>query len=145
MIVYVLKCEADHRFESSFASISTYEKLEKRRALECPHCGSRRVTRAPMAPAIAKGKSPDGPKCESVTCPEAEAVAAAKEFVRENFEDVGEAFPEEARALYYDEGDARRRYRSKLGLVGKATPEEAKSLHEEGVPISLLPERKYDA
>ena len=64
-----------------------------------------------------------------------EAVAKLKELVksiRENAEDVGERFPDEARKIHYGEADQR-------GLIGKATAEEANALIEEGIEIAPLP------
>ncbi len=52
--------------------------------------------------------------------------------IRENAEDVGERFPDEARKIHYGEADQR-------GLIGKATAEEAIALIEEGIEIAPLP------
>ncbi|MCY1298424.1 hypothetical protein D9M70_479120 [compost metagenome] len=52
--------------------------------------------------------------------------------VRENAEDVGERFPEEARKIHYGEAEER-------GLIGKATAKEAVALLEEGIAVAPLP------
>ncbi|MNW13402.1 hypothetical protein D3C71_2113520 [compost metagenome] len=52
--------------------------------------------------------------------------------MRENAEDVGDRFPEEARKIHYGEADER-------GLIGQATVEEAVALLEEGIAIAPLP------
>jgi hypothetical protein len=64
-----------------------------------------------------------------------EAVAKIRELVtsiRENAEDVGAKFPEEARKIHYGEAEQR-------GLIGQATVDEAKALLEEGIEIAALP------
>lgn len=47
-------------------------------------------------------------------------------------EDVGKAFPEEARRIFYDEAPAR-------AIRGQATDEEHEQLVEEGIPVARLP------
>ena len=47
-------------------------------------------------------------------------------------EDVGKAFPEEARRIYYQEAPAR-------PIRGQATPEEHDALVDEGIPVARLP------
>ena len=54
------------------------------------------------------------------------------EKMRENAEDVGERFAEEARKIHFGETEAR-------GIFGKATAEEAADLHEDGVEFLPLP------
>jgi hypothetical protein len=52
--------------------------------------------------------------------------------VRASTEDVGRAFPEEARRMHAGEIAHR-------GIRGQATPEEARALIEEGVTVAPLP------
>jgi hypothetical protein len=47
-------------------------------------------------------------------------------------EDVGKAFPEEARRIYYQETAAR-------AIRGQATEEEHQELVDEGIPVARLP------
>ena len=47
-------------------------------------------------------------------------------------EDVGKAFPAEARRIHYEEAPARM-------IRGEATQEEHEALVEEGIPVALLP------
>jgi len=54
MIVYSLKCANDHEFEDWFSSSSAFDALSAARKLECPHCQSHDVKKAPMAPSVAK-------------------------------------------------------------------------------------------
>ena len=65
-----------------------------------------------------------------------EMVRAVKAELMAKAEDVGTAFPEEARKIHYGEADER-------GIYGEATLEDAEALLEEGIdvmPIPTLPE-----
>ena len=56
--------------------------------------------------------------------------------MRENADNVGDKFAEEARKIHFGETEAR-------GIYGEATPEEAKGLVEDGVefmPIPVFPD-----
>lgn len=56
MIKYTLRCDQDHAFEAWFQSIEAYETLERNGHLSCAVCGSAQVSRAIMAPAVARGR-----------------------------------------------------------------------------------------
>lgn len=53
MIVFDLKCEHNHQFESWFRSSSAYEEQRDAGLVECPYCGSTSVVKALMAPNVA--------------------------------------------------------------------------------------------
>jgi hypothetical protein len=59
-------------------------------------------------------------------------------YVRENFEDVGPRFAEEARAIFHGETEER-------PIHGSTTPEEREGLDEEGIPYNILPKPKLDS
>jgi hypothetical protein len=61
-----------------------------------------------------------------------EAMAQVRRHVEDNFDDVGDAFAKEARAIH--EGRAEDR-----GIYGEATPKEVRDLVEDGVPVAPLP------
>ncbi len=132
MINYKLRCDIGHEFESSFASIATYEKLESAHALGCPICGSLNIARAPMAPAIGKSRG-DG----AATAAQQEQMRAYMKAVRELYDNsvnVGEDFPAEARRMHHGED----RFDGKR-IVGEASNDEAEKLQREGVQITRLP------
>ena len=52
MIVFDLACAEGHRFEGWFASSGAFAEQHARGLVECPHCGSAAVEKAPMAPAV---------------------------------------------------------------------------------------------
>jgi hypothetical protein len=61
-----------------------------------------------------------------------QAMGRLRRHVEENFDDVGDAFAKEARAIH--EGRAEDR-----GIYGQATPKEVRELVEDGVPVAPLP------
>ena len=138
MIRFSLTCEHDHQFEAWFRNNDDFDKQKKRGFVECPACGSKKVGKALMAPAVSTGR-----KKEKIALAmnemQKKAMAEMKalsEKIRENADYVGDKFAEEARKIHFGEADAR-------GIYGEATLEEAKSLAEDGVgfmPIPVFPE-----
>ena len=59
-------------------------------------------------------------------------------YVKENFEDVGPRFAEEARQIHNGKADER-------PIHGTATVEETKELAAEGVPVVALPKPELDS
>ena len=55
--------------------------------------------------------------------------------VKENFDYVGDTFPEEARKIHYGETEERQIY-------GNAKPKEVKELTEEGIGVLPVPDPK---
>jgi hypothetical protein len=110
MIKFNLKCENAHCFESWFGSNDDYEKLRAKNLIYCMVCGTSAVKKAIMAPRLASDT--------------AEPALSDKPPV----DDVGTAFPEEARKMHYGDTPAR-------PIMGQAKLEEAKALLEEGVPV----------
>ncbi len=54
MIRYDLVCAHGHRFEGWFRDSAAYEVQERHGLLTCATCGSSKVERAIMAPAVAR-------------------------------------------------------------------------------------------
>ena len=46
MIKYNLKCENDHEFESWFSDSNEFERLKKKKLLECIHCSSVKIQKS---------------------------------------------------------------------------------------------------
>jgi hypothetical protein len=149
MIKYSLVCDASHEFESWFPGSESYEEQSRRGFVECPLCQSTKVSKAIMAPNVAR-KDRDVTAASDAAAPAAPApqqVALLDEkqqhlraMMRELHEkivassdDVGEAFPEEARKMHEGETPAR-------SIRGKASFEDARSLLEEGIPVLPIPD-----
>lgn len=133
MIRYALTCEHEHEFEGWFASSTDFDDQQGRGLLDCPMCASKMVRKQIMAPAVAgtKRTAPDllPPKAQAMMM---EAAGRIRAHVEENFDDVGDGFANEARAIH--EGRAEDR-----GIYGQATPKEVRDLVEDGVPVAPLP------
>jgi hypothetical protein len=148
MIVFDLSCHAGHRFEGWFGSSADYEDQRARGLVDCPHCGSPEVTKAPMAPAVpAKSnqrgetlpaKSHDGAAQQASNLPMppemrrafAELAKLQAEALK-NSTWVGESFADKSRAMHYGE-------EAPKPIHGQASLAEAKALAEEGVPIAPI-------
>jgi len=129
MIRYDLRCENGDEFEAWFGSIADYDKQAAEGLVECPHCGSRHVEKAPMAPAVVTGRKKDARTERAV----AMAMAAkVREHIKDNFDYVGDKFADEARKIHRGETEER-------AIWGEATPEEAEQLAEEGISAAPLP------
>jgi hypothetical protein len=138
MKVFNLSCAQDHRFEGWFASAEAYESQLERGLVECPVCGDQSVRRLPSAPRLNLSSSAARPEPES---PAAAALSPEKiqamwlrmaRHIRENTEDVGERFAEEARRIHHRDAPNR-------GIRGVATREEAAELSEEGIEVFSFP------
>ena len=139
MIVFDLTCTKDHRFEGWFASAEEYVRQEATGLLACPVCGTSTVRKllssrvrtttvvTPRTAAAARGA--DGPADSSA---QQVTLASFIERIVANTEDVGRAFPEEARKIHYEEVPRR-------PIRGIATREEARELADEGIPVVSLP------
>ena len=52
MIKYNLKCKNKHEFESWFSNSKEYEKLKKKKLLECIYCKSTQIEKSIMSPRV---------------------------------------------------------------------------------------------
>jgi len=140
MIRFNLRCLKSHEFEAWFQNSEVFEKQAGSRKVVCPHCGSKKVTKALMAPSISTSKS-KWSKSESaqprqmakVLDPDhREAVRRIREHIIDNSEYVGDRFAEEARKNHYEE-------EAKRGIYGEATGDDIAELIDEGIDILPLP------
>ncbi|MGZ3376969.1 MAG: DUF1178 family protein [Phenylobacterium sp.] len=133
MIRYALRCDRDHEFEGWFAASAAFDDQQARGLIECPVCASKAVRKAIMAPAVAgtKGRSQDQSPAQNHAMM-MEAMSRVRRHVEENFDDVGDAFASEARAIHEGRSEDR-------GIYGQATTAEVRELVEDGVPIAPLP------
>ena len=134
MIRFALICEHEHEFEGWFRSNDDFDTQKRRGFVDCPSCGSHKVQKALMAPAVSTAR-----KQETIALAMGEAqkqalaqLKAMAEKVRENADYVGDKFAEEARKIHFGETDPR-------GIYGEATLDEAKSLAEDGVEFMPIP------
>jgi len=147
MIKYFVPCKKGHTFDGWFANSTAFDTQSKRGLISCPDCGSTKVTKALMAPAVSsstrrKGKSQEPAAVPSETARQSYGMQVPPELmdlmrkvrdeVKKNAEYVGPRFAEEARKIHHEEAPER-------GIYGEATVDEVKALHEDGVPCVPLP------
>jgi len=156
MILFTLRCNADHHFEGWFRDNAAYDRQHRRGLIACPECGSNAVEKAPMAPRL--GRSHKGESAEpagETAVPEASSEATVpatatqegqgptpaqlrralqvlRSHIERNCEDVGNRFAKEARRIHKGESKAR-------GIYGEATESEAKALLDDGIEIASIP------
>lgn len=142
MIIYDLSCENGHLFEGWFRSAEEFEAQLTQHLVCCPKCDSHEVRRVPSAVAIGGNKQPEHQTkstSSSAVMPVGVQVSALYEklvkAMIDNSEDVGAAFAEEARKIYYKESPER-------PIRGEASQDECEALREEGIPVLRLPSLK---
>lgn len=133
MIVYSLSCATGHAFEGWFSSSAAYDEQLAGGKLVCPVCDSRKVSKAPMAPALsnAVGKQKSEPAAHELRKMR-QFMTGLRKHVMETGENVGRDFPEEARKIHYGETEER-------PIYGEASVKDAIELVEEGVNVAPLP------
>lgn len=147
MIRYALRCADGHEFEGWFRSSADFDRQAGAALVSCPSCGSLRVDRALMAPAVVGGRGnrealPAGgeviPPEKSVAGPPPlpDAARALLSRLRAEIERtcdyVGPGFADEAIRMHRGEIDKR-------GIYGETTESEREKLADEGVEVARIP------
>ena len=134
MIKYLLKCNNKHEFESWFSESKEYEKLKKRKLIECIFCKSKDVDKSIMSPNITISKNSivekkfDYKEFNKIK----KDLIKIRKFVEKNFEFVGDKFSREVREIYYNN-------KKNKNIYGTATLEERLELEEEGIELASIP------
>ena len=150
MIRYALICAREHLFEAWFASSQAYDEQVRAGLVACPVCGSTRVRKQLMRPAVATTRTR---AAERKGAPAKDDAAPAimdeqmrtlrdlarriHEHVRTHAEYVGPAFAQEARK--------RARQKDARPVWGEASTEDVKELLDSGIevlPLPPLPDKK---
>ncbi|MDB5367928.1 MAG: hypothetical protein JWM77_3855 [Rhodospirillales bacterium] len=127
MIVYELRCAAEHGFEGWFRNADAFDAQADCGQVECPVCGSHDVRKAPMAPRISKSAA------ERETAKRMhDKLNELCRQVEQKCVYVGSDFAEQARKIHYGEVEHR-------DIYGETTPDEAESLRDEGVSFAAIP------
>lgn len=145
MIVLDLCCDSNHVFEGWFVSSENFEAQRTSGKVACPICASASIVRRPSAAYVQRGEKSVAPPAQSRQAvgkvPVASMQAAMLKLVREmmrSAENVGQAFPEEARKIHYGEAEER-------SIRGVASSEDANALLEEGILVVPVPLPDDDA
>ena len=139
MITYSLACDNQHKFDAWFRSAEAYEEQHAQGIVTCPVCGSLKVEKALMAPALRMTSdkisvSTGHPMQSEIR----EFLRAMRKKVTSEADYVGDKFAEEARKIHFKEADAR-------GIYGEATRDEVAELLDEGVDFLPLPQLPEEA
>ena len=135
MIKYSLLCkDCDLIFESWFANSKEYEKLKKKKLLNCHSCNSINIVKNLMAPSLIS-KNPDAKKSEEFKKYNKikKTITEYQKFIKNNFKYVGDNFAYEARSIHYNEK------KRKKGIYGTASKQDLKELKEEGIDTQMIP------
>ena len=131
MILFDLKCSANHVFEVWFKDSREFEKQKKKGLISCPMCDDDNITKSLMSPNLGK-KSNRKPNKKIINKTLVNKISKYKKIVEENFEYVGEKFSEEAKKIKYGEVNDR-------AIYGETNLEQAKELIEEEIEFYPLP------
>ena len=135
MIKYKLVCKnCEFKFDSWFASSNEYERLKKKKLLNCHNCSSMQVEKTIMAPQLinSKTKIEEKIKLEKLNKVK-KTIMGYQKFIKENFKYVGDNFAYEARSIHYNG-----KKKSK-GIYGSASKDDLKELKEEGIETQMIP------
>ena len=134
MIKYNLKCDNNHEFESWFSDSKEFNKLNKKKLLECIYCSSSNIQKSIMSPMVSGTKLNEDKinLLDQRLLSEKNQLIKLREHIEKNFEFVGDKFSEKVRDLYYDKD-------SKKSIYGTTTSEERKELEEEGIDLLSIP------
>ena len=134
MIKYKLKCHNNHEFESWFSESGEFEKLKKKKLLECIYCSSKIINKSIMAPMISmvKKKNNEIKKLNKLLLSERNKLQKLRNYVEKNFEYVGTNFSKKVREIYYDK-------KNQKAIYGTTTQTERDELNEEGIDLLSIP------
>ena len=133
MIKYKLICkDCNNIFDSWFSNSKEYEKLKKRKYLNCHICDSQKIEKTLMAPNVLNSSvfnSKDINKIRNIKS----KIKGFKKFIKDNFQYVGDDFAHEARLIHYDQK------KKQKAIYGKASRNEIECLKQEGIHAEEFP------
>ena len=135
MIKFKLICkDCDNSFDSWFSSSKEYDKLKKKKFLNCDNCNSLNIEKTLMSPSVFTSRSNIKIKTEDKNYQEIKKkMFEYQKFIKNNFNHVGENFAYRARSIYYNNK------KNSKGIYGTATKKEIKELREEGIETQMIP------
>ena len=135
MIKYRLSCKnCKLIFDSWFATSKEYDKLKKKKLLTCYSCGSLKVEKNLMAPKLIKKLDHEKTEKEQLKYKKIKKkIIEYQNFIKNNFEYVGDNFAYEARSIHYKDK------KKEKGIYGTASNKEVQELREEGIVAETIP------
>ena len=135
MIIYKLICkDCEISFDSWFSSSKEYEKLKKKKFLNCHSCNSQNIEKTLMAPSVFRSKN--SAKINHLDSKHKiikKTILEYQNFIKKNLNYVGENFAYEARSIQY-EGKKKSK-----GIYGNASKKDLIELKEEGINTQMIP------
>ena len=135
MIKYRLICKGCKTiFDSWFPSSKEYERLKKKNLLNCYICNSLSVEKTLMSPSVFMSKNVSRSNIQIKKHKKTKAIMLKyQDFIKKNFDYVGENFVHEVRSIHYKNKKASK------GIYGTATKKDLKELKEEGIETKIIP------
>ena len=135
MIKYKLICkDCTLSFDSWFASSLEFEKLKKKKYLNCNNCNSLDIEKSLMKPNVLNNKTElNDLNLKEKNLKIKKTLREYQKFIKNNFEYVGKNFAYEARSIHYND-----KKRDK-GIYGTASSDEINDLKEEGINTEVIP------
>ena len=136
MIKYILKCKNKHEFESWFSASNEFDKLKKKKLLQCVICSSKEIEKSIMSPQVFSSSKSNRKLFRKKKEEEIKKVKndllKMRNFIEKNFEFVGDKFTKKIRDIYYDK-------KTNKNIYGTTTEKERKELQDEGIELSTIP------
>lgn len=137
VIIYDLKCRDGHKFEGWFKDRGAFEEQKAQKLIACPVCGNTEAALIPSTVAIL-GRDNRSAAVKTKTGPSPQKVLREfHEYIRKNFDNVGDKFAEVALRIHHGEEDGR-------NIRGTTTGSEEETLREEGIQFIKIPLPKFD-
>ena len=136
MIKYNLLCKkCKLTFDSWFASSKEYDKLKKKKLVNCHICGSLKVEKNLMDPKLINKTSSLREEKKNILKYQKikKTINEYQKFIKSNFDYVGENFAYEARSIHYNNK------KKEKGIYGTASKNDLKELKEEGIDAQEVP------
>ena len=104
MIKYKLICnDCKITFDSWFSSSKEFDKLKRKKLLNCHNCSSLKVDKSLMAPTLMSKNKSQKNSSEFVKYQNIKkTIKNYQKFIKDNFKYVGENFAYEARTIHYE-------------------------------------------
>jgi len=135
MIKYRLICkDCEFTFDSWFSSSKEYERLKKKKFINCHICNSLSVEKTLMSPSVFITKNDYKTDNQIQKYKKTKKIMLRyQEFIEKNFDYVGKNFAYEARSLHYKNKKTSKR------IYGTVTKEDLQELKEEGIELETIP------
>ena len=135
MIKYKLICkDCEITFDSWFASSKEFEKLKRKKLLNCHSCNSLKVDKSLMAPTLMNKNKNQKNNSEFAKYQNIKkTIKNYQNFIKDNFKYVGENFAYEARSIHYE------KKKNSKGTYANASKKDLIELKEEGIETQMIP------